>query len=160
MEIRFAAAGDIPGIQRLLGQVGEIHHQLRPDIFRAAAMKYNEEELLTLLSEENRPIFVAAEGETVAGSCFCTLREYRGSSVSTDRRELYIDDLCVDEGHRRRGAATALIRRARKYAREQGCRCITLCVWSCNEGAMRFYEAMGMHPRNITMEMPLEESEC
>lgn len=160
MEIRFASAGDIPGLLCLLEQVGEVHHRLRPDIFREGARKYDESALRALLADENRPVFAAVEEHRVVGFCFCALREYRGSSVSTDRRELYIDDLCVDEGHRRRGIAAALLRRAQEYARELDCRFLTLNVWNGNGGAMQFYEAMGMRPRNITMEMPLEETEC
>ena len=35
MEIRFAQASDIPGMLELLQQVGEVHHQIRPDLFRS-----------------------------------------------------------------------------------------------------------------------------
>ena len=38
------------------------------------------------------------------------------------------------------------------FARESGCYNVTLNVWSCNEGAMRFYEKMGLVPQKIGME--------
>ena len=39
MEIRLAKTEDIPGLLELLRQVGQVHHELRPDIFRDGAQK-------------------------------------------------------------------------------------------------------------------------
>ena len=160
MEIRRARVQDIPGLSSLLLQVGQVHHDIRPDIFRPRTLKYDEAALEALLLDEQRPIFVAMDAEAVAGYCFCVHREYSGSGVSTDRRELYIDDLCVDEGCRGKGVATGLYRYVTDYAKKCGCSFITLNVWCGNDGAMAFYEKMGMRPRSITMEAPLEEGLC
>ena len=158
MEIRFAQSGDIPGILNLLHQVGSVHHEIRPDIFRAGALKYDENALLAILEDATKPIFVAVDGNTVAGYCFCVLKDYRGSGVQTDRVELYIDDLCVDETCRGSGVATALYRHVTDYAKGLGCAFISLNVWCGNDGAMKFYEKMGLTPRHIMLEMALEES--
>ena len=37
MEIRFAKPSDVPAILDLLRQVGQVHHEGRPDIFRLGA---------------------------------------------------------------------------------------------------------------------------
>ena len=158
MEIRFAENRDIPGMIALLRQVGDVHHQIRPDIVRSGAQKYDEDELKAILADETKPIFVAVDGETVAGYCFCVLKDYRGSGVQTDRVEVYIDDLCVDESRRGSGVATALYRHVTDYAKGLGCAFISLNVWCGNEGAMKFYEKMGLTPRHIMLEMALEES--
>ena len=158
MEIRIAKPGDIPGILELLRQVGDVHHQIRPDIFRSGAQKYDEDELKAILADKTKPIFVAVDGETVAGYCFCVLKDYRGSGVQTDRVEVYIDDLCVDESRRGGGVATALYRHVTDYAKGLGCAFISLNVWCGNESAMKFYEKMGLTPRHIMLEMALEES--
>ena len=158
MEIRIAKPGDIPGILELLRQVGDVHHQIRPDIFRSGAQKYDEDGLKAILADKTKPIFVAADGETVAGYCFCVLKDYRGSGVQTDRVEVYIDDLCVDESRRGSGVATSLYRHVTDYAKGLGCAFISLNVWCGNEGAMKFYEKMGLTPRHIMLEMALEES--
>ena len=55
MEIRFANTGDIPRMIDLLQQVGEVHHQIRPDLFRAGAQKYDAEALKKLLAEAGIP---------------------------------------------------------------------------------------------------------
>lgn len=158
MEIRFAEIRDIPGMIALLQQVGDVHHKIRPDIFRSGAQKYDETGLKAILADETKPVFVAVDGETVAGYCFCVLKDYRGSGVQTDRVEVYIDDLCVDESRRGGGVATALYRHVTDYAKGLGCAFISLNVWCGNEGAMKFYEKMGLTPRHIMLEMALEES--
>ena len=158
MEIRFAEIRDLPGMIALLQQVGDVHHKIRPDIFRPGAQKYDETALKAILADETKPVFVAVDGETVAGYCFCVLKDYRGSGVQTDRVEVYIDDLCVDESRRGGGVATALYRHVTDYAKGLGCAFISLNVWCGNEGAMKFYEKMGLTPRHIMLEMALEES--
>ena len=59
MEIRFAGSRDIPGIIDLLQQVGEVHHQIRPDLFRCGAQKYDQQALMDLFADPNRPILAA-----------------------------------------------------------------------------------------------------
>ena len=160
MNIVKAEARHIPGMLRLLGQVGQVHHEIRPDIFRDGALKYDENALKALLLEENKPIFVMQEDHRVLGYCFCVLKDYRGSGVQTDRVELYIDDLCVEESARGQGIATALYRYVKDFAKELGCSHISLNVWCGNVGAQRFYEKMGLTPRHIMMEQKLEETDA
>ena len=154
MELRLAKREDIPGILALLHQVGEVHHQLRPDIFPAGMCKYDAPALEEILRDSHRPIFVAAEGDTVAGYCFCV------EKTVVAHGELYIDDLCVDENYRGSDVAASLYRHACCYAKEVGCAFVTLNVWTGNDRARRFYEKMGMTPRSVTMEMPLEDTKC
>ena len=155
MVIRLAQEKDIPGILALLQQVGEVHHRIRPDIFRTGAQKYDKDALKDLLQDAERPIFVAEEEGSVLGYCFCIHKACADHPIFLDRKELYIDDLCVDEGCRGSGIAAALYRHTREYAKESGCNVITLNVWCGNDRARHFYEKMGMTPRNITMEQPL-----
>ena len=155
MVIHLAKEDNIPGMIELLKQVGQVHHDIRPDIFRDRCQKYDEAMLSELLKDESRPIFIAQEEEKVLGYCFCILRSFRGESVMTDRKELYIDDLCVDENCRGQGVAKALYSHVTGYAKDIGCTFITLNVWSGNDNAMKFYEKAGLTPRSITMEMKL-----
>ena len=157
MEIGFAQGRDIPGIIGLLRQVGEVHHQIRPDLFRAGAQKYDEAALEGLLADSGRPILVAREGEILAGYAFCMLQITENDPVLRDRKVLYIDDLCVDEGQRGRGVAGALYREVCRYAEELGCDAVTLNVWCGNDRAMGFYEKCGLKPQKIGMEYLLRK---
>ncbi len=152
MEIRFATTADIPGIIDLLQQVGEVHHQVRPDLFRAGAQKYNEESLCKLLADPKRPVFAAMDGETMLGYGFCILQETANDPVLCDRKVLYIDDLCVDEKQRGSGVAKAIYDAIISYAREINCDAVTLNVWSGNDRAQRFYEKCGLKPQKMGME--------
>lgn len=154
MEIRLANASDIPGILNLLGQVGHIHRNIRPDLFREHPLKYDHAALEELLKDSQRPIFVAVE-ETVLGYCFCIRKETKDNPVLQDEKSLYIDDLCVDESCRGKHIGQQLYDYVRDYARGEGFRTITLNVWCGNDSAMAFYKKQGMQPRNITMESVL-----
>ncbi len=155
MTIQLADQSHIPGLIHLLKQVGQVHHDIRPDIFPAGTQKYDEAQLAALLTDETHPVFVALKGSTVVGHCFCQICPYPASRCSVPHTELYIDDLCVDEDHRSMGIATALYRHVQAFAAENGIQHITLSVWQGNDSALRFYEKMGMTPRKITMEVKL-----
>ncbi len=156
MEIRFAEARDVPGILALLRQVGQVHHVGRPDLFRDKAQKYGASQVLAMLGSDTTPILVAVEGEAVLGYGFCQMKQYRHDPVIADHLSLYIDDLCVDEGCRGQHVGTAIYEEICRYAKMRGCYNVTLNVWSCNPGAMKFYEAMGLQPQKIGMERILD----
>ena len=155
MDIRFAEIRDIPGMIDLLQQVGEVHHQIRPDLFRGGAQKYNEADLQALLADPQRPILIADIDGHVAGYAFCILQVTENNPVLCDRKALYIDDLCVDETIRGKGVAKALYARVVEYARELGCDAVPLNVWCGNDGAMKFYDKAGLKPQTIGMEYVL-----
>ena len=152
MEIRFAKAMDVPGIIELLRQVGLVHHKGRPDIFRDNAQKYAPSQVLAMLDKSETPIFVAVENGVVLGYGFCMFEQFRDHSVMTDRTTLYIDDICVLEECRGQHIGTAIYNEIIRYAKYRGCYNVTLNVWCCNEGAMKFYESLGMKPQKIGME--------
>lgn len=154
MEIRRAAERDIPDLHRLLAQVDLVHHQGRPDLFKIGN-KYTDAELADLLRRPERPVFVAEAAGQVLGYAFCILRQYVDDNILTDIRTLYIDDLCVDEQARGRGVGRRLYESVLDFARAEGCYNVTLNVWSCNAPAMRFYEARGLRPQKVGMEVIL-----
>ena len=155
MTIRYAQSRDIPGMIELLKQVGQVHHEIRPDLFRAGAQKYDEGALSRLLGDEARPILIAELEGRVAGYAFCILQITKNDPVLCDRRVLYIDDLCVDEAHRGQGIATKLYSQVLSLARELHCDAVTLNVWSGNDSAMAFYERSGLKPQKVGMEAVL-----
>lgn len=158
MEIRFAQAKDVTGILALLRQVGSVHHEGRPDIFRAGAQKYGASQILAMLENNATPIFVAVNGEELLGYGFCQFKKYELDPVIADHSELYIDDLCVDENHRKEGIGRAIYEEILRYAKMRRCYNVTLNVWTCNPGALKFYESLGLKPQKVGMEYLLEEN--
>lgn len=154
--VRRAEARDIPAILRLLVQVNMVHHVGRPDLFKGPTTKYTADELAAILADDATPVFVCADGDgRVLGHGFCVLQQHLDSRLLTDARTLYIDDICVDEAARGQGVGRRLYDHILDFARQSGCYNVTLNVWTCNPGAMAFYEKLGMRPYRIGMEQVL-----
>lgn len=153
MKIRRAEEKDMGGINELLYQVLMVHHNGRPDLFKADTKKYTDEELKEIIHDDRKPIFVAAdEEENVVGYAFCIFQQYLNHNTLTDVKTLYIDDLCVDENCRGQQIGRRLYEYVLAFAKKEVCYNVTLNVWSCNESAMKFYEKCGLLPQKVGME--------
>lgn len=140
----------------LLGQVLRVHHNGRPDLFLPEGRKYTRPELIDIIADASRPVFVCTnENDTVVAYAFCMIENYAGSTSHTPIRTLYVDDICVDENARGKHLGSALYEYVIDYARKEGFYNVTLNVWTSNPGAVAFYEAMGMTPYRIGMETVL-----
>lgn len=155
MQIRFAEAKDVGALLRLLEQVGALHGQLRPDVFRPNARKYGPSQLLALLADPDSPIFVAEREGAVVGYGFCKVKKFHHDPIFCERTELYIDDICVEESCRGQGVGSAIYQALERYAKMRKCQQITLNLWCGNDRAMAFYQKIGFAPRNILMERKL-----
>ena len=152
MKVRRADAGDIPAIMKLLVQVNMVHHLGRPDLFKGPTTKYTAQELEAILADEETPVFVCVDDrDQVLGHGFC-IRKHFGGQLMEDLDSLYIDDICVDEEARGMGVGKALYEHILDFAREAGCYNVTLNVYTCNPGAMKFYERLGLLPYKVGME--------
>ena len=152
ISVRRAEVRDIPSLMALLIQVNLVHHNGRPDLFKGPTTKYTEAELAALLADPATPVFVGVDDAgRVLGHGFCVM-QHSGGRLMEDHDTLYIDDICVDEAARGRGVGRALYDAILAFARERGCHNVTLNVWSCNPGAMKFYEKLGMKPYKVGME--------
>ena len=156
MIIKRARIKDMEGINKLLKQVLMVHHNGRPDLFKADVKKYTDEELAAIIEDDSKPIFVALdEQDEVMGYAFCVYQQYINNNILTDVKTLYIDDLCVDETLRGQHVGKQLYDYVLAFAKENNFYNVTLTVWSCNEGAMKFYEKCGLKPQKVGMEVIL-----
>ncbi len=151
MAIRLAEQKDIGDLEKLLQDILELHHQVRPDIFRASGQKFSRQDLADLLENPDKPIFVYEVDGQVLGHLFCELSLAKGD-VLEPIKTLFIDDLCVASSARGQRIGEQLYEFALAYAKEQGCHNLTLDVWADNTGAVRFYERLGMRPQKVRME--------
>lgn len=153
MEVRRARTSDSDGINRLLRQVLDVHHSVRPDLFKGDAKKYTDSELYDIIKDDKRPIFVAADGDgKILGYAFCVFVRHENDNILADIKTLYIDDLCVDENCRGEHIGSALYNYVLDFAKREGCYNVTLNVWADNTGARRFYEKCGLREQKIGME--------
>ncbi|WP_218654261.1 GNAT family N-acetyltransferase [Streptococcus pluranimalium] len=150
--IRRAVVADIPKLQNLLSQILSVHHAVRPDIFKANGSKFSDQELEDIMSNDQRPIFIYEDDKgDFLGHLFLIIQETKGLATQP-KKTLFIDDLCVDESARGQKIGEKLYQFAYQKAIEWECYNLTLNVWNANEGAVRFYEHMGMIPQSMRME--------
>ena len=153
MKIRKAEEKDIPRLLALLGQVLQIHAEIRPDIFISGTTKYTVGQLAELLKQEDKPIYVAVDEDDVCrGYAFCQLKEQPFSTNMVPFKSLFVDDLCVDRQARGQHIGESLFEYVKQQAKELGCYEVTLNVWAGNTPAEHFYEKMGMKTKERQME--------
>ena len=156
--IRRAKEKDMPRILDLLGQVLQIHADIRPDIFIPGTTKYTTDELTELFKNEDKPIYVAVnEDDVCLGYAFCQLIEQPFSNNMVPFKSLFIDDLCVDKQARGQHIGERLFDHVKKEAAKMDCYEVTINVWAGNTSAEIFYEKMGMKTKERQMEYILKK---
>ena len=152
MTIRRAQVADIPALEKLLKEILLVHHQARPDLFRASGKKFSRQQLEALVPDDSKPIFVYEDEQgKILGHLFIIIENTEGKN-SQPHKTLFIDDLCVAEDARGQRLGQELFDFARDYAKELGCYNLTLHVWNANEGALRFYKRQGLKEQFTSME--------
>lgn len=96
--------------------------------------------LRDLLAKEHVIVLVALADGTVVGG----LVAYELPKLEQVRREIYIYDLAVAELHRRRGIATALIRRLQQVAAQRGVWAIFIQADHGDDPAIALYSKLGV----------------
>lgn len=152
--IRKACDKDIDGLNNLLIQVRETHTALRSDLFMSGTKKYTDDELKSIIGNEETPIFVFEQNGKIVGHAFCIIESYE-SEIWVKHKTLYIDDICVDEKERGKGIASALVEYVKNYAKQISCYNITLNVWTGNTDAEKLYTKMGFKTYKTGMEIIL-----
>ncbi len=95
--------------------------------------------LSRLLSKEHFIAVAALNGENVVGG----LAAYQLDKFEQDRREIYIYDLAVLEGHRRKGVATGMINALRRIAAERTVYVIFVQADLEDDPAIALYDSLG-----------------
>ena len=153
MIIRKAVIEDIDGIIKLLEQVHDIHVDIRPDIFKRGYTKYGKDELIEIIHDENKPIYVAVD-EKILGYIFCVFKTNNNESLHPIKT-LYIDDFCVLDEYRHKHIGTSLYEYIKELAKKMGCYNITLNVWEGNDDALNFYKKLGLTTQKRILEETL-----
>ena len=95
--------------------------------------------LQRLLGRDGVIALVALDGPDVVGG----LVAYVLDKLEQERSEIYIYDLAVEESHRRRGVATALIEHVRAIASEIGAWVIYVQADHGDDPAIALYDGLG-----------------
>lgn len=156
MIIRNAKEKDADRILELLVQVNNVHSDNRPDLFLRDKTKYTKDELLAIINDDSKPIFVGVDdNDRVLGYAFCVFQSHIEDNNFPDIVTLYIDDICVDEKERGKHVASQIYDYVKNFAKEQGCYNVTLNVWDKNDAAIAFYNKCGFKLQKYGMEVIL-----
>ena len=126
---------DVGKLKALLKVFGEAFED--PQTYQGAVP--GDEYLRSLLGKPHFIALAALDSDRVVGG----LAAYVLEKFEQDRKEVYIYDLAVSEGHRRKGIATGLIGSLRRIARELGAYVIFVQADRGDTPAIRLYESLG-----------------
>ena len=129
------AAGDIALFRALNALFGKAFEDAESYIAKPPSDAY----AAKVLSKEGIFALVAVSDEEVIGG----LVAYELDKLEQERSEIYIYDLAVDDAHRRRGVATALIRRLGEIASGRGAWVIYVQADYGDEPAIALYTKLG-----------------
>jgi aminoglycoside 3-N-acetyltransferase I len=135
LRIALLGADDVPAMRDMLGLFGRAFDE--PTTY--TARQPDDAYLAALLGSPSFVAIAAVDGDRVVGG----LAGYVLPKFEQARAELYIYDLAVDEGHRRRGVATAMIEALRHHAAARGVWVIFVQADPGDEPAIALYTGLG-----------------
>lgn len=108
--------------------------------------------LENLLGKDHVFALVTIAGDDVLGG----LVAYELEKFEQARREIYIYDLAVREGHRRQGIATALIEHLREIGAQRGAWVIFVQADYGDEPAIALYQKLGVREEVLHFDIGIE----
>lgn len=150
--VRLATIDDAEAIARHTSDIQGLHHEAMPDIFKQpSAELFPQKKLARLLRDANAIVAVAEIDGSVVGHIYGSIVNPTESEFHEVGAHMYVHQIAVDEGARRRGVGAALVGfiDARAYA--MGLSAVQVDHWAFNARARGFFEASGFTPVKVTM---------
>ena len=145
--IREAVTADAGSLSSLNDDVQRMHARAHPHLFKspgddAFAVEY----LRKALADESTAVYIASiQGEDI-GYVNARIVDQPQNPFMKATKCIYIGQISVRPGHRRKGVATKLIEAVKSLAASEKIDTITLDTWAFNEDARRFFESQGFSP--------------
>lgn len=146
LELRRLARPDVPLLRGLNALFGEAFAEPVTYGGEPPSSAYLE----SLLGKEHVIALVATLGEELVGG----LVAYELDKFERARREVYIYDLAVSERYRRRGIATALIRRLQEIAAARQAWVVFVQADKGDDPAIALYEKLGVREEVLHFDLP------
>jgi GNAT superfamily N-acetyltransferase len=132
--IRAAQADDLAAVVDLIRALARFEHLPGPDEAAAERLRAH-----AFGRERYFEILVAERAGSIVGYAVY----FMTYSTFLARPSLYLEDIFVDPGSRRRGIATSFLRELASIAVARGCGRFEWTVLDWNVAAMKFYESLG-----------------
>lgn len=151
--VKLADESELNNINELRKQLFDFHAREKTQIFKPGCAQELQDSIYDTWKDPQQDIIVAVQDETICG--YAVLHHIMASEtpVMLERDFLNVDEICVDEAFRGRGAAKAMIGFIRQYAEKKGFHSIELNVYEFNQRALAIYEAAGFHTYKRSMEL-------
>lgn len=159
MNIRRAGEADAELIAHLVRHVHDIHFAARPDFFKPYAFT---PELIAdfreRLADEQVHVLVGEVSDVAVGYILAQVVQHAENPYAYNPRTLLVDQMSVNPEARSKGYGEQLMAAVFDLAVSLEIKDIVLGVWAFNERAIAFYKRQGFTPRDIRMEMHLEQT--
>ena len=153
--VRFAREEELDRINELRKQVNDLHVAGKPEVFKPGFRGELRDYIREIWRDPAKKIAVAERDGTVVGFAVLNHITRPENPFMFERDYLDVDEFGVDEGFRRQGVASAMVRFILDHAREKGFGRLELNMWEFNRGALAFYETAGFTTYRRYMEMRL-----
>ena len=155
--IRYSKRTELASVNNIRKQVNDVHVNGRSDIFREDGWQFIEPFIYTRFDAENGGVIVATIEDKIVGFAVVQYIIKPETPFGKERKYYHVEEFGVDENHRRKGIATAIIDFAKKDAKRRGFRRIELDMYEFNDGVLAFYESVGFKTFRRYMESYVEE---
>lgn len=152
IKIRKLKKEDYLDIFELEKQVHKLHYSKRPDLYNDVSDLFPREYYNSIIDNNNSITIGIEYDNKIVAIIISEVKETSNISVIKKRRYCYIEDIVVDETHRRKGYAKILLNELREELKSLNISDIELTVWPFNKEAIAFYESIGMSAKNIKYE--------
>lgn len=148
--IRELRSGDLRYMHDLLTMFGEAFE----DVQTYSGNRPSDEYLTKLLDNEFFVAVVVLKDTVVVGG----LAGYVLPKFEQDRREVFVYDLAVAEGHRREGIATALLRETSRVAARRGAYAMFIQADADDEAPIAVYSRLGTRLDAVHFDIAVDEA--
>lgn len=148
--IRQITTSDLPLMESLSTMFGTAFNEVETYTGNRPSANY----LRRLLGSETFIALAALKGGQVVGG----IAAYELRKFEQERSEIYIYDLAVASGHRRKGIATALVSKLKALAVERGAHVIFVQsdTGTEDQAAIALYTKLGTHEDVLHFDLPVD----
>jgi ribosomal protein S18 acetylase RimI-like enzyme len=149
MRIEPGSPTDAGTLARLNPYVHDLHLDYAPHVFGSPTREETAAAFEALLRRDNCRAFLAYTEDRAVGYVLVTVGERPASAFNRPRRWLYIDQISVEPGARRRGVGRALVSAVLRHAVETGIDDVEVDTWIFNDHAQAFFASLGFQAKTL-----------
>ncbi len=155
MTVRSATPADYEVVESIWQAQNEYHHALEPTRIRRAEVMMSRDAFIEVLENEHKDILLIPVDDTIAGAALLEARFIKQSNNAFAKDVAFVQEICVLPAHRGKSLGQTLMGAIEEWGRERRLGSVELNVWSRNEAAIGFYEALGFASLRIEYSKPL-----